>query len=355
MQTLHALVHLVARMFAPQHSAQIRFLKAQLRILRRRIPADRIVPDPDEKAELLRLGAEFDHDIAEVLEIVQPRTYRRWLSDGRKGRQPKRSGRPRIGQDIRDLVVRMGKGNLLWGYRRIVGELTKLGHGSGATTVKRVLLENGIHPTPEKHLRRRPPMPWTQFIHAHMETLVACDFFTKPVYTLRGKFDAYCLVFIHLASRRVFCSPATFSPNEAWVMQQARNAAMWMEDIGIEPTRILMDRDTKFTLQFRHFWRSQGVEPKRLPFRAAQMNAFAETFIGKLKGECLNFFVIFSLAQLDHIMTTWLRHYHTERPHRGIGIGNRVLDPDFKPRTDGAVCCHRQLGGIITSYYREAA
>ena len=105
-----------------------------------------------------------------------------------------------------------------------------------------------------------------------------------------------------------------------------------MEDIGFEPTRILMDRNTKFTLQFRRFWRSQGVEPKRLPFRAAQMNAFVETFIGKLKGECLNFFAIFSLQQLDHIVTAWLRNYHTERPHRGIGIGNRVLDPDFKPR-----------------------
>jgi putative transposase len=148
-------------------------------------------------------------------------------------------------------------------------------------------------------------------------------------------------------------------------MQQARNAAMpacrspgagrWMEDIGIKPTRILMDRDTKFTLQSRHFWRSHGVEPKRLPFRAAQMNAFVETFIGKLKAECLNFFVIFSLGQLDHIVATWLRHDHPERPHRGIGIGNRVLDPEFKPRTVGRICCRRELGGLIASYYREAA
>ena len=264
MQTLHALVHLVARMFAPRHSAQIRFLKAQLRVLRRRIHAERIVPDPDEKAELLRLGAECGHNIAQVLEIVQPRTYRRWLRDGRRGRPPKRSGRPRIGQEVRDLVVRMGRDNLGWGYRRIVGELKKLGHTIGATTVKRMLLEHGIHPTPEKHNKRRLPMPWTQFIQAHIESLVAVDFFTKPAYTLRGRFDAYVLVWIHLASRKVFSSPATFSPNKTWVLQQARNGAMWMEAIAIRPTRILMDRDTKFTLRFREIWRTMGVEPKRL-------------------------------------------------------------------------------------------
>lgn len=85
------------------------------------------------------------------------------------------------------------------------------------------------------------------------------------------------------------------------------------------------------------------------------MNAFVEPFIRKLKGECLNFFVIFGIHQLDHIVTTWLRHYHAERPHRGIGIGNRVLDLDFKPRIEGEVRSRRELGGLITSYYREAA
>lgn len=88
------LVHLVARMFAPRHSAQSRFLKAQLRILRRRIPAGRIVPGPDEKAELLRLGEGCGHDVAEILEIVQPRTYRRRLNDVRRGGSPNARGGP---------------------------------------------------------------------------------------------------------------------------------------------------------------------------------------------------------------------------------------------------------------------
>ena len=251
--------------------------------------------------------------------------------------------------------MRIGKENFLWGYRRIVGELKKLGHSIGTTTVKRILLEHGIHPTPEKNERRQPPMPWSQFVHAHMESLVACDFFTKSVYTLKGKLDAYCLVFIHLGSRKVCCCPATFYPDEAWVMQQARNAAMWMQDEGIKPTMLIMDHDTKFSLHFRQFWKDLGVRPNRIPIGAPQANAFAETFIGKFKHECLNHFLIFSLRQLDHILVVWLRHYHTQRPHRGVGMGNQVLDPDFRPQTEGTVRCRQQLGGIIKSYYRDAA
>lgn len=122
---------MLLQQFAPRHNAQIRFLKAQIQILRRRIPTERIVPNPDEKAELLRLSNEFSHDIGSVLEIVKPTAYRRWVNDAKKGIKPKRSGRPRITQELRALVVRMGTENLMWGYRRIVGELKKLGHYKG--------------------------------------------------------------------------------------------------------------------------------------------------------------------------------------------------------------------------------
>ena len=124
---------------------------------------------------------------------------------------PKPSGRPRLSQELRDLVVRMGRENLFWGYRRIVGELKKLGHAIGQASVRRILIEADVYPTPEKKWQRRPPMPWNQFIASHMESLVACDFFSKPVHTLRGKLDAYVLTFIHLGSRKVFCTPATFN------------------------------------------------------------------------------------------------------------------------------------------------
>ena len=84
-------------------------------------------------------------------------------------------------------------------------------------------------------------------------------------------------------------------------------------------------------------------------------NAFAETWIESHKRECLNYFMCFDLDHLDYITKTWVAHYNSERPYRGIGMNNEVLDKEFKPQIEGAVRCKQQLGGIIRSYYREAA
>jgi len=351
---LFPLVAIIVQWFRPRYNFQLQFLQFQLKMLRSRIEADRIVPTPEEKAELLRLGALMDHDVAEVMHVVQPKTYRAWLREKKRGRIWKRAGRPPTAEEIRDLLCRMARENLAWGYKRIVGELKKLGYIIGITTVRDILKESGIHPTPEK-ARKNPPIPWTTFVHAHMDVLIATDFFTKRIYTLRGVFTAYVLVFIHLGTRKVFCSPATYHPDSEWVMQQARNASMWLEDIGVEPRFLIRDRDRIFPDQFDAFWKEADVRPIKIPPKAPRANAFAECWIGKAKHYCLNYFVCFSRDQLDYIVRTWVRHYHTERPHQGKDIGNHVLDEKFVPMTKGKIRCKRELGGILTSYYREAA
>lgn len=345
---------LIARFFAPRHNVQLRFMRAQLRILRNRITADRIVPTPEEKAELIRIGALMDHDIAGLMSIVRPKTYRRWLREQRQGKPFRKLGRPPAARELRELIVRMARANIAWGYRRIAGELKKLGIAIGATTIRDVLKASGMHPAPDK-ADKKPPLPWTTFVHAHMESLVATDFFTKRIYTWRGVFDAYVLVFIHLGTRQVYCSPATFSPNEDWVMQQARNASVWLEDIGITPRFLILDRDTKYTRKFRRFWKDDGVRCIRIPPQSPRANAFAEAYIGRFKHSCLNHFCCLSLAQLDYIVRVWLEYYHVQRPHQGKDIGNTVLNPGFVPSNEGAIRRHERLGGIIAWYERDAA
>ena len=63
----------------------------------------------------------------------------------------------------------------------------------------------------------------------------------------------------------------------------------------------------------------------------------------------------FSRDQLDYITDTWVCHYNAERPHRGVGMNNEVLDRTFRPQSYGTIRCKQQLGGLIKSYYREAA
>ncbi|VGO13905.1 hypothetical protein PDESU_02462 [Pontiella desulfatans] len=345
---------LLQERFRPRYDARLQLLTYQVKMLRSRIDESKIYTTPQERAELLRLGEQLDHDISDVMLVVQPATYRGWLRQRNPNRKKRGAGRPGTAQATINLVMRMARENLGWGYSRILGELKKFGIRIGRTTIQDILKREGHYPVPDKTIGH-PSGNWKQFVGSHMDTLVACDFFAKPVLTWKGWVDAYVLVFIHLGSRRVFMSPATFHPHDEWALQQARNAAMWLEDIGVRATGLIRDRDTKYSYRFDAFWKSEGIEPKKIPVRAPMANSYCENYIGKLKHECLNHFVCFSMDHLDYINREWLSYYHTQRPHQGTDIGNNVLDADFRPAETGEVKQEERLGGIISWYYREAA
>lgn len=128
-----------------------------------------------------------------------------------------------------------------------------------------------------------------------------------------------------------------------------------MEDEGITPHFLIRDRDRKYPDAFDAFWKSEGVRSIRTPIRAPKANAFAESFIGTIKKECLAHFICFSRDQLDYIIRTWLCYYHSQRPHQGKDIDNRVLDASFTPQQKGMIRRKQHLGGIISYYERDAA
>ena len=84
-----------------------------------------------------------------------------------------------------------------------------------------------------------------------------------------------------------------------------------------------------------------------------ERNAYAESFVGTVKRECLNYFTCFAKAQVGYIVEKFVSFYNTYRPHRGKGIDNRVLDPSFVPKRAGPVKCEEFLGGLLKSYYRD--
>ncbi|MDF7823875.1 integrase core domain-containing protein [Pontiellaceae bacterium B12227] len=339
--------------YRKRYDARLQLLAYQIEMLRSRINTDRIYTCPEERAKLVRLGEELEHDIDDVLLVVKPDTYRGWLRP-KESSKPQKPGRPGTPQATVNLVMRFAVENLTWGYKRIQGELKKLGIHIGATTISDILKRANHHPIPDKG-SSRPPGQWKQFISSHMDTLAATDFFTKPVLTWRGWVDAYVLVFIHLGSRHVLMSPATFNPTEDWVLQQSRNAAMRFEDMGIKIRYLIHDRDTKYSRRFRAFWESEKARCIQTPVRTPVANSYAECYIGKVKRECLNHFFCVSLDQLDYINREWLAYYNEQRPHQGTDIGNKVLRPDFTPATEGEIKLEQRLGGIISYYYREAA
>lgn len=215
-----------------------------------------------------------------------------------------------------------------------------------------------------------------------MNTLVACDFFTKSILAPIGPRLAFSLAFIHLGTRRVFLSPATFHPNECWVKQQGRNVMMWLDEQQLQAEFILHDRDTKFSSAFDRLFRNAGVAPIRTPQLAPNANAFVESWIGSFKRECLNHFMCFSLGHLDYIKREYAHFHNTHRPHQGLGnrtvpeaatgppahILGSIRPPDkvagprvsnsFSRAADALVPndirCHRFLGGLLRHYHRAA-
>jgi hypothetical protein len=93
----------------------------------------------------------------------------------------------------------MAKENLDWGYRRIQGALSNLGHEMARSTIAQILERHGIEPAPE----RKRKTTWKEFLSRHWELIVAADFFTVEVWTSRGLQRFLVLFFMELSTRKV--------------------------------------------------------------------------------------------------------------------------------------------------------
>jgi len=330
---------------------QIAFLKAENQILRSRCPKQ-IQTTPAERALLVRIGAPLGSAIQEILSIVHYKTFLRWVRGEKSetGKRVRPPGRPALPQNVEEIILRLAKENA-WGYARIQGELKKLGIKVACNTIKKILIQNGFHPSPN-----RTKGDWDRFLKRHMDTLWACDFFTKDVWTLFGKATYYVLFFIHVGTRRVRIAGATCQPNGPWVEQQARNLVMEMADRGEKASFLIKDGDTKFTEKFDEVFKSEGVRVKRLPFASPNLNAYAERFVQSIKNECLGQFVVFGERHLEFLIREYESHYNTVRPHQGIGNQPIVAMPSQEgPPNPAEVECDSRLGGLLRHYYRQAA
>ncbi|MEM6332291.1 MAG: integrase core domain-containing protein [Planctomycetota bacterium] len=357
-------LHLLLAFFSGKQRAQLRFVREENRILRARLEQTRLILSPEERKRLMAIGAGMDHRVNRLISVATYATYQRWLREKRDQRPPRRVGRPRkVTVELRQLIVRLSAENRTWGCLRIVGELLKLRVRIGKSTVRRVLIDEGVAPSPRSDRSARPDFqPWDQFIKLHMSTLTDCDFLCQKVWTPLGRRDAYLLAFIHVGTRRAWVSPAAFHPNEDWVKQQARNWMMWLEDESLAATHLIHDRDCKFSRGFDGLLLSTGVRAVKTPFMAPNANAFAESFIAALRRECLNRFYCFGLGHVDHIVQMFVTFYNTHRPHQGLD--NHVLEETtrspLRPAQEeslvvGNIGYKAQLDGLLKHDYHKAA
>jgi transposase InsO family protein len=232
-----------------------------------------------------------------------------------------------------------------------VGALANLGYMISDQTVGNILKRHGLPTAPE----RKTTTTWKEFIRTHLDVLVATDFFTAEVWTLGGLVTYYVLFFIHLGSRQVHVAGITPYPNQAWMVQVARNVTM--EEWGfLAPGQYLIhDRDGKYCPAFQQIIDAAGVKRVPLPPRSPNLNAYAERWVRSIKEECLSRLILFGEASLRHALRQYVTHFHHERNHQGKG--NVLLFPTVSqdPARTGPIQCRERLGGLLKYYEREAA
>src|SRR5262249_6819714 len=236
-----------------------------------------------------------------------------------------------------------------WGYTRIRGGLKHLGHDVARNTIKAILKDHGIEPAPE----RRTKMPWKTFLAAHWDGIAAADFFTVEVLTMRGLVRYVVFFVMKLKPRAVATAGITHQPDEAWMAQIARSLTAAGEGFLHGMQHVILDRDPMYTTAFRRLLRGCGVRPLVLPARSPNLNAFAERFVESIKCECLNRIVPLGEAHLRTAVQEFVRHYHTGRPHQGLG--NEFIVPKTTVIETGQTMCRERLGGLLKFYYCEAA
>jgi transposase InsO family protein len=279
--------------------------------------------------------------------LVTPTTLLRWHRRlvARRWTYPGRAGRPPVGREIRELVLRLARENRRWGYQRIAGELAGLGFAVSATTVRKLLRQAGLGPVGE-----RAGLSWREFLRAQAQSMLAIDFFTVETVLLQR---LYVLFVIEVGSRRVHLAGCTRNPSGAWVTQQARQLA-WTLPERVTPIRFLIrDRDSKFTRDFDAVFRSEGVEIIRTPVRAPRANAVAERFVRTVRSECLDWLLIVNSAHLERVLRVFVDHYNSHRPHRALSLtppGPTL--PNLRLATSAFDHVERRdrLGGLIHEY-----
>jgi putative transposase len=285
---------------------------------------------------------------ADALVIVKPETVVRWHRAGFKlywnwiSRRGRRTGRPPVDAEIRELIRKMATENG-WGAPRIQGELAMLGFDVSERTVSRYL----------RPLRRRPQarQSWLTFLRNHREVIAAIDLFVVCTATFRL---LYVVFLIRHGRRQIVHFNVTEHPTAAWVVQQIREAFPF----DTAPRHFIFDRDSTFSAEVVATVKAIGAKPIRTAYRAPWQNGVAERWVQTARRDLLDHVVVLNERHLVRLLREFVEgYYHPDRTHLGQGKetpARRAVE--HRPSPGAKVMALPRVGGLHHRYvWREAA
>ncbi|ONI91952.1 transposase [Saccharothrix sp. ALI-22-I] len=283
--------------------------------------------------------------------LVTPGTVLRWHRRlvAKKWTYPQRTGRPPIDDTVVALIGRMARENAGWGYRRIQGELLRLGHRTAASTVRRVLKHLRIPPAPQ----RDTDTSWRKFLRAQAASMSACDFFhVDCALTLKR---VHVFFVMEVATRYVHILGTTTNPDAAWTTQQARNPLTDPGDRAGDFRFLIRDRAGQFTASFDAVLADTDIQVVKIPPRCPRANCYAERFVGAVRREATDRLLIINEHHLRAVLDRYVTHYNHRRPHRALQLAPPRPDHPVPQPAHTSIRRRPVLGGLINEYEPTAA
>jgi putative transposase len=246
------------------------------------------------------------------------------------------------------VVLRLARENASRGYRLIHGELAGPGITVAPSTVWQLLKNARINRAP-----RRDGPNWAEFLRSQAQGILALDFFTADL--LNGA-KVYVLAVIEHGTRRTRVLGATGHPVQSWVVQQARNLLMDLEDAGTRAKFVLHDRDASFTAAFDSVFQAAGIRVIRSAVQAPRMNSIMERWIGSCRRELLDRTLIWNQRHLMTVLREYEDFYNTHQPHRTLSQAAPLRPlPDGVSDLDQFRIQRRDRAGGVMHEYRLVA
>ncbi|HYR44237.1 MAG TPA: hypothetical protein VER98_14505, partial [Terriglobia bacterium] len=273
----------------------IEYLVEENRVLREQVGRRRLRFTDNQPRRLSTKAKKLGRKVlAEVATIVTPETLLAWhrklIAKKYDGSAFRATGRPLTSKDISSLAIRMAEENRGWGYRRIQGALSNLGHVVARTTIANILKRHGIEPAPERNRKTS----WKEFLRRHWAQIIAADFFTVEVWTCNGLTRFIVLFFIDVSTRRVEVGGVARSANGLRMVQVARNLTDAVDGFFTGKRYLIHDRDPLYAKEFLSIVAGCGIENVKLPPMSPNLNAYAERFVRTIKENCLDQMIFFS-------------------------------------------------------------